>query len=117
MLPDVLRQIRRIRVAGRHRRSMPWFRSNQHCSKGRGPCGKTGPMPPEPTPSPGPGKPSGPTPEAPPSRRWLLVLFLMLGAMWLWKTQIEGPAQPPIAYSQLFEWIREGKVESVVISG
>jgi cell division protease FtsH len=45
------------------------------------------------------------------------VLALMMGAMWFWKTQIEGAAQPPVAYSQLLDWIHQGKVESVIIAG
>jgi len=46
-----------------------------------------------------------------------LVLAVMLGAMWFWKTAIEGKAQPPVAYSQLFDWIKAGKVQAVVIAG
>jgi len=46
-----------------------------------------------------------------------LVLALMLGAMWFWKAAIEGKAQPPVAYSQLYQWIAEAKVASVVITG
>ena len=46
-----------------------------------------------------------------------LVLAVMLGAMWLWKTAMEGKAQPPVAYSQLYQWIKDAKVSSVVIAG
>jgi cell division protease FtsH len=65
----------------------------------------------------GPNPPSGLTPDPSASRRMLIVLALMLAAMWFWKSNIEGNEQPPIAYSQLFDWIKDGKVESVVIAG
>jgi cell division protease FtsH len=51
------------------------------------------------------------------SRRTLLALFLMLGAMWFWKSRTEEAAESPLAYSQLFAWAQQGKIESVVISG
>ena len=41
----------------------------------------------------------------------------MLVAMWLWKSANEGAAKQAIAYSQLFEWARAGKVASVDIAG
>ena len=41
----------------------------------------------------------------------------MLLGMWLWKSYPEGSAQPPVAYSQLYQWIEQGKVESVVLDG
>ena len=47
----------------------------------------------------------------------LILLALMLGAMWFWKTTSEEAAQPAIPYSQLYKWIDEGKVASVVIDG
>jgi cell division protease FtsH len=47
----------------------------------------------------------------------LLVLGAMLLVTWYWKSTVEGQAQPPVAYSQLYEWIRGGKVDSVVIAG
>jgi cell division protease FtsH len=47
----------------------------------------------------------------------LLVLTVMLGAMWFWKSATEGGEQSPVAYSQLFDWIKDGKVESVVLAG
>ena len=46
-----------------------------------------------------------------------LLLPLMLVGMWLWKTYTEGSGQPPVAYSQLYQWVAEGKVESVVLDG
>jgi cell division protease FtsH len=46
-----------------------------------------------------------------------LALAVMLAAMWFWKSTIEGSAQPPVAYSQLFTWLQQGNVESVVIAG
>jgi cell division protease FtsH len=51
------------------------------------------------------------------SRRALLVLGLMIAAMWLWKSANEGAAKQAIAYSQLYEWARQGKVASVEIAG
>ena len=47
----------------------------------------------------------------------MLILPLMLLGMWLWKSYSEGTAQPPVAYSQLYQWIEQGKVESVVLDG
>ena len=46
----------------------------------------------------------------------LVVLPLMLAAMWFWKSATEGSAHP-IAYSQLFDWLQAGQVESVIIAG
>ncbi len=62
-------------------------------------------------------RPPGPPPEPAASRRMVLLLPLMLMGMWLWKTYTETAAQPPIAYSQLTQWIEQGKVESVVLDG
>ncbi len=45
------------------------------------------------------------------------LLVLMLGLMWFWKSNSEEGAQPAIAYSQLYKWIEEGKVVSVVLDG
>jgi cell division protease FtsH len=64
----------------------------------------------------GPTPPPGGT-DSKISRRMLLALPLMLAAMWLWKSTVEGRAQPPIAYSQLYDWIKAGKVQSIVIAG
>jgi len=61
--------------------------------------------------------PTGMPPTPGPSRRTMLILPLMLMGMWLWKSYSEGTAQPPIAYSQLYQWIDQGKVESVVLDG
>jgi cell division protease FtsH len=47
----------------------------------------------------------------------LLLLLVMISAMWFWKSANEGQEKPRIAYSQLYDWIKEGKVESVVIAG
>jgi cell division protease FtsH len=47
----------------------------------------------------------------------MLILPLMLLGMWLWKSYSEGTPQPPVAYSQLYQWIEQGKVESVVLDG
>src|SRR5580698_3892078 len=62
-------------------------------------------------------RPAGIPPAPGPSRRTMLILPLMLLGMWLWKSYSEGTAQPPVAYSQLYQWIEQGKVESVVLDG
>ena len=62
-----------------------------------------------------PGTPT--TPPSGTSRQMLILLALMLGAMWFWKTSSEESAQPAIPYSQLYKWIDEGKVASVLIDG
>ena len=59
-------------------------------------------------------QPAGGPPEPWTSRRMLLLLPVMLTAMWFWKATTEGAGQPPIAYSQLYQWVEQGKVESVV---
>jgi cell division protease FtsH len=69
-----------------------------------------------------PQRPGAPAPGTPPtgptgSRRMLLLLGAMLVAMWFWKGQIEGKANPPVPYSQLFTWIQQGKVQSVELKG
>jgi cell division protease FtsH len=51
------------------------------------------------------------------SRQMLALLAIMLATMWFWKTNSEQTGQPPIAYSQLYKWIVEGKVASVVLDG
>jgi cell division protease FtsH len=66
----------------------------------------------------GPGQPPPGVPPAPgASRRMLLLLALMLGAMWFWKSSIERAQNPPIPYSQLYTWVQEGKVQAVVFRG
>jgi cell division protease FtsH len=60
-------------------------------------------------------QPGAPDPRL--SRRMALMLPLMLMAMWFWKSYTEGASQPPIAYSQLYQWAEQGKVESVVLDG
>jgi cell division protease FtsH len=72
--------------------------------------------PPDPRPR-RPAPPPGSPPEPGASRRMLLLLPLMLVAMWFWKANNEGAAQPAVAYSQLYTWIEQGKVESVVLNG
>jgi cell division protease FtsH len=62
---------------------------------------------------PGPGGPLDPRA----SRRALIVLALMLVAMFLWKSANESGAKQSVAYSQLYEWARAGKVASVDIAG
>jgi cell division protease FtsH len=71
--------------------------------------------PPRPAPGPGPMLPSGGDPRT--TRRTLLVLAAMFAAMFLWKSTAERPNQPAIPYSQFFQWAKDGKVESIVLSG
>jgi cell division protease FtsH len=47
----------------------------------------------------------------------LLLLGIMLAGVWFWKGQIERSASPPVPYSQLYTWIQQQKVESVVLKG
>src|SRR5579863_7313882 len=61
--------------------------------------------------------PTGMAPPTGPSRRTMLILPLLLVGMWLWKSYSETTVQPPVAYSQLYQWIEQGKVESVVLDG
>jgi cell division protease FtsH len=56
-------------------------------------------------------------PEPHTSRRALILLAFMLAAMWLWKSANEGAQKQSIAYSQLFEWARQGKLTQVDIAG
>jgi cell division protease FtsH len=63
------------------------------------------------------GRPTGAPPEPGTTRRTMLILPLLLLGMWIWKSYTEGKAQPPVAYSQLYQWIEQGKVESVVLDG
>jgi cell division protease FtsH len=58
-----------------------------------------------------------PPPEMSGSRRTVVLLVLMLGAMWFWKWSSESSNEPPLAYSQLFTWAQQGKLESVIVSG
>jgi len=61
-------------------------------------------------------KPAAPAPSGTP-RLMVIPLLVMLGVMWFWKSNSEESAQPAIAYSQLYKWIDEGKVASVVLDG
>jgi cell division protease FtsH len=64
------------------------------------------------------GQPPPPAPQGPTfSRRALVLLIIMLGAMWFWKSRMEGAEHPPLAYSQLYTWAQQGKVEKVVFRG
>jgi cell division protease FtsH len=65
----------------------------------------------------GPPRPPGGAPATPPSRQAMLFLSLMLLGVWFWKWKSEQSAEPPVAYSQLYKWIGEGKVASVVFDG
>jgi cell division protease FtsH len=46
---------------------------------------------------------------------WLLPLMLL--GMWLWKSTHEAAPAPSVPYSQLYDWVRDGKVESIAIAG
>ena len=61
-------------------------------------------------------KPGAPAP-AGTSRQMLVLLAVMLGVMLFWKNRSEEAAQPDVAYSQLYKWIDEGKIASVVLDG
>jgi cell division protease FtsH len=74
------------------------------------------PASPPPAPGPGPMLPSSPDPKA--TRRTLAVLLAMFVGMWLWKSTAEQRAhEPTVPYSQFFQWVKDGKVTSVVLSG
>jgi cell division protease FtsH len=45
------------------------------------------------------------------------VLALMIAAMWFWKSVNEGAAKDTVAYSQLYDCARTGKLKSVDIAG
>lgn len=66
--------------------------------------------------------PAGPSPPQPPPERpiswkaWLS-LFLLLGAMGLWRAYEEEPPHPEIAYSQVYAWVERGQVETVSLRG
>jgi cell division protease FtsH len=68
---------------------------------------------------PAPVRPTPPAsaPEPPMSRRMLILLAVMFGAMWFWKSAIERREQPSVPYSQFYAWVQAAKVESVVLTG
>jgi cell division protease FtsH len=47
----------------------------------------------------------------------LLLLPLVFLAMWFWKWNFEGTERTSVAYSQLFQLVEQGKVQSVVFDG
>ncbi|HWO17999.1 MAG TPA: ATP-dependent zinc metalloprotease FtsH [Kofleriaceae bacterium] len=65
---------------------------------------------------PPPESASGPGPRP---RRWGRFIFflLLLAGFWLWRPGATPERGPEVDYSTAVEWIREGKVESVVIRG
>jgi cell division protease FtsH len=71
------------------------------------------------------GSPNSPTPNQEPqgpgprafSWPMLLILAFMLVGMWLWRTGVQAPSHQPVDYSTLFNWIAQGKLESVVVTG
>jgi cell division protease FtsH len=59
-------------------------------------------------------------PEPPPSqRRWgrFALLALLIGVVWMWSSEPAPEHGPEVDYSTVVGWIREGKVESVVLRG
>src|SRR5512141_789990 len=64
------------------------------------------------------GRPPGGRSPAPPLSRWRwLMLPLLLLTWWFWQKNTEGTGPPSVAYSQLFQLVEQGKVESVVFDG
>jgi len=61
--------------------------------------------------------PAGAPPQPRMSRQMWALLAMMLVAMWFWKNSSEEASQPSIPYSQLYKWVEEGKVASVVFDG
>src|SRR5690349_176450 len=51
------------------------------------------------------------------TKRMLIVLVAMFASMWLWKTQMEKAPEPPVPYSNLYAWVEQGKVASVMLTG
>jgi cell division protease FtsH len=47
----------------------------------------------------------------------MLVLVVMLGAMWLWKSHSEGAATPTVDYSTFYGWLQAGRLKAVKIEG
>ena len=50
-------------------------------------------------------------------RRLFLALSLMLVGAWAWRTFLNEAPPAPIAYSQFYALLVDGKVQSVVMSG
>jgi cell division protease FtsH len=64
-----------------------------------------------------PERPS--TPPAPQQRRpwgWLLILLAIV-LFWTWRDRSTQEAAPSVDYTSAIQWVREGKVKSVVIRG
>jgi cell division protease FtsH len=51
------------------------------------------------------------------SRRMLVMLALMFGTTWFWRTYLNEASPSPIGYSQFYAWLADGKVQSVVMDG
>ena len=54
-----------------------------------------------------------------PRPRWgsWISLILLLALVWMWSAADRAGNQPEVAYSTVYGWIHEGKVESVVLEG
>jgi cell division protease FtsH len=64
-----------------------------------------------------PSRPEVPAPRWSASRSRWLVLFALLGVFWLIQSRLEDNAPPEADYSTVLRWIREGKVDEVVLRG
>jgi cell division protease FtsH len=63
--------------------------------------------------------PQGPPHAAPPTPSWppLLILALMLAGMWFWQSRSMESPRPIVDYSQFYDWVEAGQVESLLIRG
>src|SRR5690348_4618079 len=69
------------------------------------------------TPPPPAAGPEAPPP--PPRRSWTtwIVLALALAAFYWWQASASSAAQPEVDYSTVVQWLKDGKVKSVVMRG
>jgi cell division protease FtsH len=58
-------------------------------------------------------------PSSPPRRPWTtwIILALVLAAFYWWQASASSAAQPEVDYSTVVQWIKDGKVKSVVMRG
>jgi len=45
------------------------------------------------------------------------VLLVLLAGMWYWQSQASRASKPEVDYSMFYQWVTEGKIESVVVQG